>query len=89
MVRIVRPSEGGQSSEWQKGRKKSMRIARFRDRFCQELAGIADSCSRLFGTIKPTTQSFASQRICPAAIAKADQPHRRVLVICCQLNGIQ
>jgi hypothetical protein len=42
-----------------------MTIDRLRSRFRKRLAGIAGFCSRLIGTIKPTTQHFGSQRMCP------------------------
>jgi hypothetical protein len=43
----------------------SVTMSRLRDRLRKRLTGIADSCSRLITTIKPTTQNFASQRMCP------------------------
>jgi len=42
-----------------------MTVGRFRDRFRKRLAGIADSCSRLIGSVKPATQNVGPQRMCP------------------------
>jgi len=42
-----------------------MTLGRLRDRLRRRLAGIADSFSKLTVTVRPATQTFESQRMCP------------------------
>ena len=56
-----------------------MTVGRLRDRFRKRLTTLADSYSRLIGTIKPTTQGFGSQRMCPFCNLITPRSGRRCL----------